>query len=114
MEILDKQQVLNKLKEDDFKFAWINTFSNLYLKEFEKYDDLENDLDNLIEAKFFNEGIELSIMTNQEGNFSVVRFESKGKEYVEEVQRITKHKSVFKGFKNELVIRNYIDYDKAD
>lgn len=114
MASLNKDDVIRKIKEGNFRFAWVNTYSKLYLKEMDKnksYDGMEKDLDNLIEAKFFNEDIELSIMPDEEEGFSVVEFDGRGKNFVEEKQRLIKGKRVFQGFENDLVIRNYIKYD---
>lgn len=114
MASLNKDDVTRKIKEGNFRFAWVNTFSRLYLKEIngnKTHDSIDEDLDNLIEAKFFNEDIELSIIANEEGNFSLVEFDGRDKNFVEEIQRLIIGKRVFQGFENDLVIRNYIEYD---
>lgn len=114
MASLNKDEVIRKIKEGNFRFAWVNTFSKLDLRELNdnrSYEVMEEDLDNLIEAKFFNEDIELSIIANEDGDFSVVEFEGRGKNFTEETQRLISGKRVFPGFKNDLVIRNYIEYD---
>lgn len=110
---LTKSEVICKLKEFEFQYAWINTFSDLRLIEIKNKEIEESYLEDLIEAKFFNENQEISIMKYEdEEKFSVVEFDGKDKEYVEERQILNKNKSPFEGDKDKLVIRNYIDYDE--
>ncbi|SFA71778.1 hypothetical protein [Clostridium frigidicarnis] len=111
---LTKSEVMTKIEKYNYKFAWINTFSSLKLIELSEDKFQEIWLDNLIEAKCFDEDKELSIMgEDNDENFSVVEFDGKGKEYVEEDQILNKNKSPFKnrGEDDKLVIRNYLKYD---
>lgn len=112
---LKRSELISKIENDNYKFAWINTFSDLKLIELSK-DEIQNvwleDLNNLIEAKFFNKDREISIMPcDDEKNFSIVEFDGKNKEYVEEKQVLNRNKSPFKNDNDKLVIRNYLDYD---
>ncbi|MFD3157037.1 hypothetical protein ACFIJ5_09275 [Haloimpatiens sp. FM7330] len=114
-----KLEVIYKIKESNLKYAWINTFSDLKLIELNKgkiEDILEDDLENLIEAKFFDIDKEISIIKcEDEEKFSVVEFNGKDKEYIEERQILNKNKLPFEIKKDEnykLVIRNYLNYDK--
>ncbi|MHC6178786.1 hypothetical protein ACYUJ6_02840 [Clostridium sp. JNZ X4-2] len=112
---LNKEEIKSEILKHDFEFAWINTYSELYLKRTDDITDFEF-LDNLIEAKFFNKDEEMSIMENQEERFSVVIFNSKGNEdYIEEGQILKKGRSPFRDEKNgfiyKLIIRHYLNYD---
>ncbi|NEU06072.1 hypothetical protein [Clostridium senegalense] len=113
MENLTKLEVLSKIENGGYKFAWINTFSDLKLIELienNKFNDKY--LENLIEAKIFNKNKELSIIPCEDDEkFSVVEFDGAGKDYIEEKQVLYKNKSPFNGENDKLVIRNYLDYD---
>lgn len=111
--LMTRYEITFNIKKGNYEFAWINTFSDLKLIDL-KNNQLEFDwLNDLIEAKFFNTDTELSIISNDsEEKFSVVEFNGKDKEYVEEKQIIYKDKSPFKNENDRLVIRNYIDYDE--
>jgi hypothetical protein len=113
MDKLTKSEVIYKIKRDSYNFAWINTFSDLKLIKLDKsQDNWIEDLDDLIEAKFFDEDREMSIMEfEDEQKFSVVEFNDKDKEYVVERQILNKNKSPFQNENDKLVIRNYLDYD---
>ncbi|EJO5347106.1 hypothetical protein NRP93_001176 [Clostridium botulinum] len=113
MENLTKLEVLSKIENGGYKFAWINTFSDLKLIKLignNKFKD--SYLENLIEAKIFNENKELSIIPCEDDEkFSVVEFDGADKDYIEEKQVLYKNKSPFNGENDKLVIRNYLDYD---
>ncbi|MBZ9634065.1 hypothetical protein [Clostridium sp. FP1] len=116
MKILNKEELINKIKISQAKFAWINTYSDLVLVQYKNENDIEKELDDLIEAKFFNENMEISIMSTEEGSFSVFEYVSDSNDYVEEEQVLNKHKSPFKdniGI-DKLVIRHYLGYDNDD
>lgn len=108
---LNKSEAEKICSENNFKYAWINTYSNLYLSKVEEIDNFHF-LDNLIEAKFFNKIKEASIIKNDDEKFSVVIFDSEGNnDFVEEQQILQKHKSPFKNENDKLVIRHFLKYD---
>ncbi|HCL4546853.1 hypothetical protein EXM36_01975 [Clostridium botulinum] len=113
MENLTKLEVLSKIENSGYKFAWINTFSDLKLIELRENNKFKDSyLENLIEAKIFNENKELSIIPYEDDEkFSVVEFDGIDKDYIEEKQVLYKNKSPLKGENDKLVIRNYLDYD---
>ncbi|URZ15116.1 hypothetical protein CLFE_011340 [Clostridium felsineum DSM 794] len=108
---INKSEVEKICLENNFKYAWINTYSNLYLSNVKEIDNFYF-LDDLIEAKFFNEIKEASIIKNDDEKFSVVIFDSEGNnDFVEEQQILQKHKSPFKNENDKLVIRHFFKYD---
>jgi len=115
MDNLTKLEVLFKIENSNYQFAWINTFSDLKLIELsENYKFKDSYLENLIEAKIFNKNKELSIIPCEEDDsFSVVEFDGTDEDYIEEKQVLYKNKSPLKirGEKDKLVIRNYLKYD---
>lgn len=110
---LTKLEVLSKIENSGYKFAWINTFSDLKLIELTENNKFkDNYLENLIETKIFNENKELSIINCEDNEkFSVVEFDGTDKDYIEEKQVLYKNKSPFDGKNDKLVIRNYLDHD---
>lgn len=115
MDNLMKLEVLSKIKNSGYKFAWINTFSDLKLIELTENNKFKDSyLENLIEAKIFNENKELSIIPCEDDEkFSAVEFDGEDKNYIEEKQVLYRNKSPLKikGEKDKLVIRNYLKYD---
>ncbi|HDK7174404.1 hypothetical protein [Clostridium botulinum] len=113
MDNLTKLEVLSKIENGEYKFAWINTFSDLKLIELRENNKFKDSyLENLIEAKIFNESKELSIISCEDDEkFSVVEFDGTDKDYIEEKQVLYRNKSPLKGEKDKLVIRNYLKYD---
>lgn len=113
MEKLTKSDIISIIKKENYKFAWINTFNDLKLIELVENNVFKKDyLDNLIEAKIFNKEKELSILPYEDGHFSVVEFEGREKEFIEERQVLDKHKSPYRNKNDKLVIRNYLNYEK--
>lgn len=111
MQILNKEEVINKIRNSKMKFAWINTYSDLKLIKLEKEDKLESCFNDLIEGKFFDENREISVMESENDKFSVVEFNEENKDFIEEKQILNKHKSPFGGNFDKLVIRHYLEYD---
>ncbi|GAA0741508.1 hypothetical protein [Clostridium oceanicum] len=115
MKNLMKLEVLSKIENGEYDFAWINTFSDLKLIKLSENNKFKNSyLESLIEAKIFNKNKELSIIPCEEDNsFSVVEFDGTDEDYIEEKQVLYKNKSPLKkkGEKDKLVIRNYLKYD---
>lgn len=113
MENLTKLEVLSKIENGGYKFAWINTFSDLKIIELTENNKFKGSyLENLIEAKIFNKNKELSIIPCEDDeNFSLVEFDEADEGYIEERQVLYKNKSPFKGENDKLVIRNYLGYD---
>jgi len=112
---LDKNAVRDRCIKEQFDYAWINTYAKLYLK---KIADIKNFdfLDDLIEAKFFNESKEMSVIKDRNDEFSVVIFSPDTEnEYIEEKQILKRGKSPFEAENNKIlykiIVRHYIDYD---
>lgn len=111
MKMLNKEEVINKIRNSEMKFAWINTYSELKLIELEKESKLESYFNNLIEGKFFNQDKEISVMELENEIFSIAEFNDKSKDFIEEKQILNRHKSPFKGEFDRLVIKHYLKYD---
>lgn len=112
MKIMGKEDIVNKIKDSKLEFAWINTYSDLKLVQLERESNLEIYFNNLIEAKFFNEDEEISIMEAEDNIFSVYEFDNyEYKESIKEEQILNKHKSPFNGEFDKLIIKHYLDYD---
>lgn len=108
---INKLQVENLCLKNDFKYAWINTYSDLYLSCVQKIKNFDF-LDDLIEAKFFNEVKEVSIMKINDEKFSVIIFDSKDNiDFVEEHQILQRCKSPLNNENDKLVIRHFLKYD---
>lgn len=108
---LNKSGVEELCLKNNFNYAWINTYSELFLSSVKSIKDF-NFLDDLIEAKFFDDDREISIIKSDDEKFLVVIFDSEGNnDFVEEQQILQKHKSPFKNENDKLVIRHFIKYD---
>lgn len=117
MSNLSKQEIIDKIKQENFNFAWINTYSDLKLIDLEAEKNIDKYFEDLIEAKYFNEENEISVMEAEEEVFSVYEFKNTGSktdytDYIEEKQILTKHKSPYGGENDKLVIRHYLEYDE--
>lgn len=108
------ENILDKIEYNLYEYVWINTYDDLIIKPIEEIrEELKDSLCNLIEAKFFSNQYELSLIpTNRLDCFSMVKIIiNNNMDYVEEIQILTPNKSPFKGNHDKLVIRHYIDYD---
>lgn len=114
MNYINKNEVIKLIDNNEYKYLWVNTYSDIYLKDIhnQKVNFFNDDLDNLIEAKLFNNEKELSIMLgNKEGMFSVVKFNpDEYEDFIEEKQVLNEYK--LKHEINKLIIRHYLKYDE--
>lgn len=108
---LNRSEVEKLCLKNNFKYAWINTYSKLFLSSVKSIKDFDF-LDDLIEAKFFDESREISIIKSDDQKFSVVIFDSEGNnDFVEEQQILKGCKSPLQHKNDKLVIRHFLKYD---
>ena len=96
----------DKLLEIGYRYAFIQRIGSVYIGPIEKCGEL--DPDEILEARFFEEGKELHVFSYEGTLLGVVTESESGDEYIEEKQ-ILREK-----YGKTLTLRGYLIYDEND
>lgn len=98
--------VTDKLVTEGYRYAFIQRIGSVYIGPIEKCGEL--DPDEILEARFFEEGKELHVFSYEGTLLAVVREPERGDEYIEEKQILRGKYGKF------LTLRSYLVFDEND
>lgn len=74
-------------------------------------EDINIDLNNIIECRFFNEDIEIRIFNDEDGSRGTIFIEEDADDYISE-EYILYNRYGDKNYANALKVKKYMDYDE--
>ena len=98
--------VTDKLVTEGYRYAFIQRIGSVYIGPIEKCGEL--DPDEILEARFFEEGKELHVFSYEGTLLGVVTESESGDEYIEEKQILRGKYGKF------LTLRSYLVFDEND
>lgn len=112
LETIDGEKLLDLLKRESLiemgmKYALVYNFDRV---DSEKIEDIEIEIDNITEARFFNEDREIRIFRDEDGLRGTI-FSENGAPYMEKTS-ILYPRYGEKIYADKMDLKKYIDYDE--